>query len=132
MAKKAEIVKIDLDLQRRTMDQNSRGYQALIAHKQKLYLDVEQHVLDLKKRADLEQRLEAIATEKAVFLITLWSSEAQSASSSSFVDVISSAYPPQKPSSPSIFSSLSLQPWAPYSRRCVLLYIFKIDMAFRY
>ena len=49
MAKKAEIVKIDLDLQRRTMDQNSRGYQALIAHKQKLYLDVEQHVLDLKK-----------------------------------------------------------------------------------
>lgn len=103
MAKKAEIVKIDLDLQRRTMDQNSRGYQALIAHKQKLYLDVEQHVLDLKKRADLEQRLEAIATEKAVFLITLWSSEAQSASSSSFVDVISSAYPPQKPSSLSIF-----------------------------
>ena len=59
--------------------------------------------LILKKRADLEQRLEAIATEKAVFLNTLWSSEAQSASSSSFVDVISSAYPPQKPSSPSIF-----------------------------
>lgn len=103
MAKKAEIVKIELDLQRRTIDQNSRGYQALIAHKTKLFHDVEQHVLDLKKREDLEQQISAIAAEKAVFLNTLWTSEAQSASASSFVEVISHAYTPQQPSSPSIF-----------------------------
>lgn len=102
MAKKAEIVKIDLDLERRTMDHSSKNYQALVEHRNKLLIDVERHVRDLKRRHELEQSLAATGVEKSVFLNTLWTSQAHSASASPFVEVISHAYPPSQPSSPNI------------------------------